>query len=241
LFFTSQVKLKESGQETGTRNNKKMPKWKNRSKKFYNKTCTLPLHHSDTPRSLHIPINTKPPLTMKIKSMEQREETYLNFGGIEPPFSAMVTSKITIIPVPYDLTTTYVTGTKNGPGAIIEASTHMELYDEELGKETYQVGIYTHKPVAVSDKEPEEMLRIVSETVSSDMKSKKVPVTLGGEHSISVGVVQEMVKVYPNLSVLQLDAHADLRDTYKGTPYNHACVGRRISELWLISRERQRW
>ena len=163
--------------------------------------------------------------------MEKPDQGYLNFGGIEPPFSAKDTSKIAVIPVPYDLTTTYVTGTKKGPGAIIEASTHMELYDEELGKDTYQVGIYTHQPLAVSDKKPEEMLRMVSETVSSDMKSDKLPVTLGGEHSISVGVVREMVKVYPGLSVLQLDAHADLRDTYEGTPYNHACVGRRISEL----------
>jgi agmatinase len=163
--------------------------------------------------------------------MEKREQSNSNFGGIEPPFSAKETSRIAVIPVPYDLTTTYVTGTKNGPGAIIEASTHMELYDEELGKETYQVGIYTHQPIAVSDKKPEEMLRMVSEAVSSDMKSDGLPVTLGGEHSISVGVVRELVKVYPDLSVLQLDAHADLRDTYEGTPYNHACVGRRISEL----------
>ena len=163
--------------------------------------------------------------------MEKREQSNLNFGGIEPPFSLKDTSKIAVIPVPYDLTTTYVTGTKNGPSAIIEASTHMELYDEELGKETYQVGIYTHQPIAVSDKKPEEMLRMVSEAVSSDMKSDRFPVTLGGEHSISVGVVRELVKIYPDLSVLQLDAHADLRDTYEGTPYNHACVGRRITEL----------
>ena len=163
--------------------------------------------------------------------MDKHEQANFNFGGIEPPFSAKETSRIAVLPVPYDLTTTYVTGTKNGPGAIIEASTHMELYDEELGKETYHVGIYTHQPIAVSDKKPEEMLRMVSETVSSDVKSDRLPVTLGGEHSISVGAVRELVKVYPDLSVLQLDAHADLRDTYEGTPYNHACVGRRISEL----------
>jgi len=163
--------------------------------------------------------------------MDKREETYLNYGGIESPFSSKDTSRIAVIPVPYDLTTTYVTGTKNGPRALIEASTHMELYDEELGKETYQAGIYTHQPIAVSDKEPEEMLRMVSEAVSSCMKSDMLPVTLGGEHSVSVGVVRELVKAYPGLSVLQLDAHADLRDSYEGTPYNHACVGRRISEL----------
>jgi agmatinase len=163
--------------------------------------------------------------------MVKHEQSYLNFGGIEPPFSAKETSRIAVLPVPYDFTTTYVTGTRNGPGAIIEASTHMELYDEELGRETYQVGIYTHQPIAVSDKKPEEMLRMVAETVSSDLNSDRLPVTLGGEHSISIGVVRELLKVYPDMSVLQLDAHADLRDAYEGTPYNHACVGRRISEL----------
>jgi agmatinase len=163
--------------------------------------------------------------------MEKTERKNLNFGGIESPFSEKDTSRISVIPVPYDATTTYVTGTKNGPAAIIEASTHMELYDEELGKETYQAGIYPHQPSAVSEKTPEAMLQMVSETVSADIKSDRLPVTLGGEHSISVGVVRELVKVYPDLSVLQLDAHADLRDTYEGTPFNHACVGRRISEL----------
>jgi len=163
--------------------------------------------------------------------MKKSDQTYLNFGGIDPHYSARKTSKIAVIPVPYDLTTTYVEGTKNGPHAIIEASSHMELFDEELGKETYQAGIYTHQSLAVTDKKPEEMLRIVSEKVSSEMKSDTVMVALGGEHSISLGVVRELVKVYPDLSVLQLDAHADLRDTYEGTSYNHACVGRRISEL----------
>src|SRR5210317_284145 len=111
--------------------------------------------------------------------MEKTEQKNLNFGGIGPPFSEKDTSRISVIPVPYDLTTTYVTGTKNGPAAIIEASTHMELYDEELGKETYQVGVYTHQPIAVSDKKPEKMLKMVSETVDSDMKSEVLPVALG--------------------------------------------------------------
>ena len=163
--------------------------------------------------------------------MEKREQTHLNYGGIEPPFSVRDRSKITVIPVPYDATTTYLPGTGNGPQAILDASAHMELYDEELAKETYRVGIYTHQPLPVSDKKPEEMLRVLSETVSSEMKTEKLPVILGGEHSLSLGAVRELVKIYPRLSVLQLDAHADLRDTYEGTPYNHACVGRRISEL----------
>lgn len=159
------------------------------------------------------------------------EETLLNYGGIETEYSNCDKSKITVIPVPYDLTTTYISGTRNGPRAIIEASTHMELYDEELKKETYRVGIHTHNPLAVTDERPEDMLRIVSEAVSSGIKSQRFQVMVGGEHSISLGMVRELVKEYPDLSVLQLDAHADLRDNYQGTPYNHACVGRRISEI----------
>ncbi|MBW2554743.1 MAG: arginase family protein, partial [Deltaproteobacteria bacterium] len=90
------------------------------------------------------------------------EKPVLNFAGIEPEYSDLDKSKITVIPVPYDLTTTYISGARNGPRAIIEASNHMELYDEELEKETYRVGIYTHDALAVTDEKPEDMLRIVS-------------------------------------------------------------------------------
>jgi len=159
------------------------------------------------------------------------EKLLLNYAGIEPEYSDLEKSRITVIPVPYDLTTTYISGARNGPRAIIEASNHMELYDEELEKETYRVGIYTHDALAVTDEKPEDMLRIVSKAVSSCIKSEQFQVMLGGEHSISLGMVRELAKKYHNLSVLQLDAHADLRDSYQGTPYNHACVGRRISEI----------
>jgi agmatinase len=163
--------------------------------------------------------------------MQKPDNHTLNFGGIEPEFSDRDKSKITVIPVPYDLTTTYISGTRNGPNAIIEASTHMELYDEELEKETYRVGIHTRKPLEVSNENPEEMLRILSEAVALEIASGKYPVMIGGEHSISLGMIREVKKKYPYLSVLQLDAHADFRDSYQGTPYNHACIGRRISEL----------
>jgi len=159
------------------------------------------------------------------------EKSISNFAGIEQNYSDLGKSRITVIPVPYDLTTTYMAGTRNGPKAIIEASNHMELYDEELKKETYRVGIHTNDQLEVRDEKPEDMLRIVSEAVSPGVKSEQFQVMLGGEHSISLGMVRELAKKYPHLSVLQLDAHADLRDAYQGTPYNHACVGRRISEI----------
>jgi len=163
--------------------------------------------------------------------MNKIEKSLFNFGGIESAFSEYGKSKIAVIPVPYDLTTTYISGARNGPRAIIEASTHMELYDEELEKETYVVGIHTFEPLAVTNESTEDMVRMVSEAVSIGIESQRFQVMIGGEHSICLGMVRELLKKHPHLSVLQLDAHADLRDSYHGTPYNHACVGRRISEI----------
>ena len=153
-----------------------------------------------------------------------------NFGDIEPPYNDPDNAKISVIPVPYDLTTTYISGTSTGPQAIIEASKHMELYDEELLKETYRVGLCTKQPIPVVEEQPEEMLQLVAKTLAADISTNMLQVFLGGEHSISLAPIQELLKVYPDMSVIQLDAHADLRDTYEGTPYNHACIGRRISE-----------
>ena len=90
------------------------------------------------------------------------EKSILNYAGIESEYSDLEKSRITVIPVPYDLTTTYMAGTRNGPKAIIEASNNMELYDEELKKETYRVGIHTHDQLEVTDEKPEDMLRMVS-------------------------------------------------------------------------------
>ena len=163
--------------------------------------------------------------------MNKANKTPFNFGGIESEYSEYGKAKIAFIPVPYDLTATYISGARNGPKAIIDASNHMELYDEEIGIETYRVGISTREPLDVTNKNPEDMLDMVSKAVSSEIDSQKYQVVVGGEHSISLGVVKELVKKYPNLSVLQLDAHADLRNSYDDTPYNHACVGRRISEM----------
>jgi agmatinase len=154
----------------------------------------------------------------------------MNFGGIYPECS-LRDAKFVVIPVPYDLTSTYQPGSRRGPAAIIEASTNMELYDEELKKETHLAGIHTTLPVAIDARGPKNMVNIVREKISRIAKLNKIPVMLGGEHSITLGAVQAMIEKYPELTVLQFDAHADLRDTYQGSPYNHACVARRISEI----------
>jgi agmatinase len=154
----------------------------------------------------------------------------MNFGGIYLECS-LRDAKFVVIPVPYDLTSTYQPGSRRGPLSIIEASTNMELYDEELKKETYLAGIHTTLPVAIDARGPKNMVNIVRKKISRIVKLNKIPVMLGGEHSITLGAVQAVIEKYPELTVLQFDAHADLRDTYQGSPYSHACVARRISEI----------
>jgi agmatinase len=154
----------------------------------------------------------------------------MNYGGIDS-HSSLADAKFVVVPVPYDLTSTYQSGSRRGPGAILDASANMELYDEELRKETYQAGIHTLVPLAADARGPEEMVASVREQITRVLVHGKIPVMLGGEHSISLGAVQAMQEKYPALSVLQLDAHADLRDSYQGSPYSHAAVARRIAEI----------
>jgi len=154
----------------------------------------------------------------------------MNFGGIYPEYS-LRDALFIVVPVPYDLTSTYQPGSRRGPTAIIEASTNMELYDEELKKETFTAGIHTILPLAIDARGPKHMVNSVRKKISRIVAMDKIPVMLGGEHSISFGAVQALWEKYPLLTVLQLDAHADLRDSYQGSPYNHACVARRISEI----------
>jgi len=155
----------------------------------------------------------------------------MNFGGVDPAFPSYEDSTFVVLPVPYDLTSTYQSGSRHGPRAILEASSQMELYDEELGKETYLAGIYTIPHLEPDARGPAEMANAVRRAVADILSSDKTPVILGGEHSITFGAVQAFKEKYPGLTVLQLDAHADLRNYYQCSPYGHASVGRRISEI----------
>ena len=149
----------------------------------------------------------------------------------ECPAHSLRDALFVVVPVPYDLTSTYQPGSRRGPAAIIEASTNMELYDEELKKETYLAGIHTTSPVTIDARGPKNMINAVRKKISKIAALNKIPVMLGGEHSISLGAVQALKEKYPKLKVLQLDAHADLRESYQGSPYSHASVARRISEI----------
>ena len=155
----------------------------------------------------------------------------MNYGGIETGYATYDKAKFVVVPVPYDLTSTYQSGSRRGPGAILDASANMELYDEELRLETYRAGIHTLTPLEADARGPAKMMNTVQRTVAGIAADGKIPVMLGGEHSISFGAVRAMKEAFPELTVLQLDAHADLRDAYQGTPFSHAAVARRIMEI----------
>ena len=154
-----------------------------------------------------------------------------NFGGLPRDQSLWENSRLVFLPVPYDLTSTYLPGSRRGPMAILEASTHMELFDEELEGETFRVGFHTLDPLEAVASGPQEMIREIESVVGTVVQANKFPVVLGGEHTITLGAARALKKKYPQLSFLQLDAHADFRESYEGTPFSHACVGRRLAEL----------
>lgn len=157
-----------------------------------------------------------------------------NFAGLSSPHSDFGTAQVVILPVPYDSTTEWHSGTREGPKAIIEASQYLELYDLELDREIYKVGIHTLPELRPVLSNPEDMIRRVYDVSRSLIQDDKFVVMLGGEHSLSLGIVQALKEIYQDLCILQLDAHADLRDEYTDTKYSHACVMRRIVELCPI-------
>jgi agmatinase len=162
---------------------------------------------------------------------DERFSLPFTFGGLLSEESAFALAQVVLLPIPYEQTTTYGTGTKEGPQAIIAASRHMELYDEELDYEVYKIGLHTLRELDPIASGPQAMLDRITEVTGQLLDHGKFVVGLGGEHTISFGIVRAFAERFPGLSVLQFDAHADLRDTYQGTPYNHASVLRRISEI----------
>lgn len=152
------------------------------------------------------------------------------FGALPEDFCRYETASIAVLPVPYDGTSTWMIGSNRGPQALLTASANLELYDIETDSEVYKHGIVTMDPVSCPDK-PEQMVAVVHEYARSILKDRKFMVAIGGEHTISIGLVRAVAERFPDLSVLQFDAHADTRYEYKGSKYNHACVMSRIREI----------
>lgn len=153
----------------------------------------------------------------------------MSFLKISKKYSTKETSQVAILGVPYEKTTSYVKGCASGPKAIVQASHYVELFDDEFHVIPHRLGIYTHmmKNFSISH---EENLRRIGNTYKNLYQEGKFVIALGGEHSITYGIVNELLRTAPSLSIVHFDAHADLRSYYQGSKLSHACVMRRIYE-----------
>lgn len=147
-------------------------------------------------------------------------------------------ARVVILPIPFEATTTYRRGCENGPDAILDASQQVEYYDEELDQEFWPVGIYTHDAIADTRSgtvSSEDMLRVTQNTVAKLIADGKFVIGLGGEHSITTGLVEAYRQANPDepFTVVQIDAHGDLRNEYEGSIHNHACIMRRVVDMGL--------
>ena len=154
----------------------------------------------------------------------------LAFGGTLPQTASFEHAKAVILPVPLESTTSYVPGTRNGPREILVASTHLELWDEETSTDIHPIGIYTLPEMELPFDDMKDIMAEIRRVTAAIFEHDKFPIVLGGEHSITGAVVAAVAAKHPDVTVLQIDAHADLRDTYMGTPFNHACAMRRVVE-----------
>ncbi len=156
-----------------------------------------------------------------------------NFLGIEEPeLYSFEKSRVVILPVPYEYTVSYGIGTKKGPLAILEASRYVEFYDEETKREIYrELGIATLEQLKFTNQDDETALGQIYNTVSKLLNEKKFIVMIGGEHTISQASIVAFAEKYPDLSILQIDAHSDLRDEYQGSKFSHASVMARVCEF----------
>ncbi len=153
-----------------------------------------------------------------------------NYGGLPSRLSRRNASAVLVLPIPYEQTTTYGAGTREGPRAILHASRNLELYDEEYGGEPAERGIHTLPAIETHAEGPAAMRRRIADVVAAAARGGQLLVALGGEHSITPGIVDGVATRHPKLTVVQFDAHADLRDSYQDTRESHACAMRRVLE-----------
>ena len=159
-------------------------------------------------------------------------ETFLD---VAPNEVTETQARVVLVPVPYDSTTSYRTGARYGPRAIISASRQLEDYDIELDRDVSTVGIYTAPEIAPNVSSPEAMVDRVCKAVESAGPDGRLVGVIGGEHTVTIGAVRALAARNPGLSVLYLDAHADLRDEYMGTRWGHASVARRVREMCRVT------
>jgi agmatinase len=156
-------------------------------------------------------------------------EDPFSFLGLGEEYTALDRARVALLPVPYEATTSYMEGTRRGPEAILAASRHVELYDHELDAEPYRTGIHTYTPLQLTAEGPEAALEQLRQRYAEVCERGHFVIVVGGEHSITQSPVLHWAdRLDDDLSILQFDAHADLRESFHGTPWSHACVMRRV-------------
>jgi agmatinase len=155
------------------------------------------------------------------------------FGAPDAPYCEPATARVTIIPAPLEYSVCYMKGTEHGPQAILNASSQMELYDEELDWSPMEIGIYTHSPLNYSGMDHATALKTTGEAAQEVLQRQQLPFIIGGEHSLSALPIAAVREYFPDLTVVHIDAHGDLRNDYEGTPLSHACIERRVVEMGI--------
>jgi agmatinase len=155
------------------------------------------------------------------------------FGAPDAPFCDAETARVVIVPAPLEYSVCYLEGTREGPQAILNASSQMELYDEELDCCPIEVGVYTRPALDYTGMDHAAALKVTGDAVREVLERGQLPFTIGGEHSLSALPIAAVREYFPDLTVVHIDAHGDLRDEYEGTPLSHACVERRVVDMGI--------
>jgi agmatinase len=161
------------------------------------------------------------------------DDIITQFGAPDAPFCNPDTARVTIIPAPLEYSVCYIKGTEHGPQAILDASSQMELYDEELDCCPIEIGVYTRPALNYRGMNHADALKITGQAVREVLERGQLPFTLGGEHSLSALPIAAVREFFPDLTVVHIDAHGDLRDEYEGTPLSHASIERRVVDMGI--------
>ncbi len=162
-----------------------------------------------------------------------QDSSITQYGGSDLVYCHPDAARITIIPAPLEYSVCYMKGTQHGPQAILNASSQMELYDEELDCCPLEVGVSTRSALDYSGMDHATALKITGDAVREVLQRGQVPFTLGGEHSLSAPVIAVVHEHFPDLTVVHIDAHGDLRDEFEGTPLSHASIERRVVDMGI--------
>ncbi len=162
-----------------------------------------------------------------------KDSLVTQFGAPDAPYCDPERARVTIIPAPLEYSVCYMKGTEHGPQAILDASSQMELYDEELDCCPIEIGIHTRPALDYHGMDHAAALQATGDAVREALQRGQLPFTLGGEHSLSAPAIAAVRERYPDLTVVHIDAHGDLRDQFEGTPLSHACIERRVVDMGI--------